>query len=330
MLIQGQFNMITIREYQTGDATKIFNLFSKHSTYQRDAAFWVWINRLLSDDKSIVVVAEIKGDIIGHYAILPRICKVHHNDLELKCGLGIHAFVVPEYRNLVSIFSISGLAYEIAESRNLSFIYGFPNSNYRLIQEKIERWKKVSLFKAFVKPITISENRKQEFGWTSISVDDFEKVFICNELLELNPLSDKISFLKSLPYFLNRYFKHPQNIYQTWLLTKGEETIGIIVTKVFKDTEVRVHIMDYVIKSNEYLSDMIDDFETKFSRIAGVSALWPNSKLFSDLLIQKGYSQTGFETFFGIKILNKTGMENQSILYDFNNWSLCMGDSDAF
>ncbi|MCK9412233.1 MAG: GNAT family N-acetyltransferase [Prolixibacteraceae bacterium] len=321
--------MVNIREYQIGDATKIHHLFSKYTHYKRDASFWVWINRLLAEEKSIIVVAEIEGEIIGHYAILPRICKIK-DEIEFKCGLGIHAFIDPNYRNLVSIFSITSMAYKIAELKKYDFIYGFPNTNFRLIQEKIEHWKKISLFNAFVKPLTMPNSELLKFDWDIVDENDFEKYFIINELLEIQNLSGKISFSKSLSYFLNRYIKHPQKLYQSWLLRKEGETIGIIVTKKFVGEEVKIHIIDYIIHSDEHLSNLIDDFEKKFSKQATVSVLWPITKYFSYLLIQKGYTQVGFDTFFGIKILSKKALDNQSLLQDVNNWSICMGDSDAF
>ena len=125
---------INIRPYSRGDAKQIFGLFQKYTKYKRDASFWTWMNRILSD--SIVVVAEEEGNIIGHYAILPRTC-VLNNGLELKAGLGVHAFVAPDRRNEISIFSISSLAYKLAKEKGIDFVYGFPNQNYRLIQEKI-------------------------------------------------------------------------------------------------------------------------------------------------------------------------------------------------
>lgn len=95
---------INIRAYQNGDAEKIYTLFRQYSSYKRDDAFWVWMNRLLAH--SIISVAEIKGAIVGHYAILPRLCKMR-NGTFLKAGLGIHSFVEPKHRKEVSIFSIS-------------------------------------------------------------------------------------------------------------------------------------------------------------------------------------------------------------------------------
>lgn len=320
--------MINIREYRLGDATKIYNLFSKNTPYKRDASFWVWINRLLSEEKSIIVIAELNGAIIGHYAILPRICK--NKEIEFKCGLGLHAFVDPDYRNLLSIFSITSLAYNISNLKNYDFLYGFPNNNYRLIQEKIEHWKRISLFKAFIKPLNMERKENFKFEWKNIEDNDFEKYFLIDELLETNSLSNEFYFSKSLPYFLNRYLKHPQKPYQNWLLIKEGETIGVIVTKKFSVDEDRIHIIDYIIKSDEYLSDLIDDFEMKFSTQNTLSVLWPNTKYFSQILLRKGYKQTGFDTFFSIKILSQKAKKNQDLLFNINNWNLCMGDSDAF
>jgi len=186
------------------------------------------------------------------------------------------------------------------------------------------------VFNAFIKPLTISDSATFSLDWILLNENDFNKFIILSELLENENFSDQIFFSKSLSYFLNRYIKHPQKLYQVWFLKKEGKIIGIIVTKQFKADDVRVHIIDYILSSNEYLSEMLDDFELKFSKHASLSVLWPNSKYFSDLLIHKGYKQTGFDTFFGIKILSQKALDNQDLLLDFNKWRLCMGDSDAF
>jgi hypothetical protein len=320
--------MVNIREYKVGDAMKIYTLFSSHTHYKRDAPFWVWINRLISDDRSIIVVAEVDGVIVGHYAIVPRVCKLSA-EVELRCGLGIHAFVAPDYRKMVTIFSITKLAYKIASLKGYDFIYGFPNPNFRLLQEKIEGWTQISTFNAFVKQLKIPDNTQLLLEWELVHPNNFDQYFLINELLEI---SDKkaIHFTKTLPYIINRYVNHPQKLYQNWLLSKDGKLVGLIVTKKIFYDKKRVHIIDYLLKDDSYLSDMLVDFETKFSSNSDVAILWPDSKEFSDLIIKKGYEQIGFDTFFGVKILSQKAIAIREELTKFSNWSLNMGDSDAF
>ena len=55
----------SIRLYKSGDAKGINEMFTKHTPYLRDDAYWTWINRIVG--QSISVVAECDDRIIGHY-----------------------------------------------------------------------------------------------------------------------------------------------------------------------------------------------------------------------------------------------------------------------
>lgn len=321
--------MIKIREYKTGDAEKIYNLFSQHTPYQRDADYWVWINRMLSENKSLISVAEKNDKIIGHYAIIPRKCVIGNRVLNV--GLGIHAFIEPESRNQISIFEISSYAYGLAKEKGYDFLYGFPNQNYRLVQEKIEKWKKVGLFNAFEKESDKNINKNTNFDWELVHKNNFKNLFFLNEIIENTEINNNNYFLKPLFYLVNRYILHPQNLYQTWLLKKEENYIGFVVTKEFNtDNENRAHIIDYGLNSNYNLVELIDDFEVKFSNKVDKFVLWPTNENLKLILIEKEYKATGFDTFFGIKIISDLARELADNILNFNDWFLCMGDSDAF
>ena len=121
----------SIRLYKSGDAKGINEMFTKHTPYLRDDAYWTWINRIVG--QSISVVAECDDRIIGHYAVVPRNLIVKNR--VLKAALGIHAFVDPDFRREISIFEISNYLYRIAQDKGIQVIYGFPNVNYRQIQD---------------------------------------------------------------------------------------------------------------------------------------------------------------------------------------------------
>ena len=44
-----------IREYKSSDRDKICKLFTELSDYKRDIDFWVWSNRIIGTDDSIVI-----------------------------------------------------------------------------------------------------------------------------------------------------------------------------------------------------------------------------------------------------------------------------------
>jgi hypothetical protein len=314
---------ITIRPYQCGDAGKIFSLFQRYTPYQRDEGFWIWINRLLAH--SIISVAELNGDIVGHYAILPRTCRLKNGFL-LQTGLGIHAFVEPQHRDKLSIFLISSLAYELAKERGIQFIYGFPNINYRLIQEKIERWKKVALFNALVKRPT-QNTSSLKFNWKKIETNDYKDLLELNEFFEKNELKYN-RFLSDLDFWYKRYFYHPQNLYEIWKLDNNGLSSGFLVSKFFEvDGFIRLHIIDFQLSRKYNLIDFLPDIESKFSTVKEI-VFWPFNIEVSKSLKAYGFIEEGFDTYFGIKILDKS--IDDSLILDFKDWHLAMGDSDAF
>ena len=99
-------------------------MFTKHTPYLRDDAYWTWINRIVG--QSISVVAECDDRIIGHYAVVPRNLIVKNR--VLKAALGIHAFVDPDFRREISIFEISNYLYRIAQDKGIQVYTVFQMS----------------------------------------------------------------------------------------------------------------------------------------------------------------------------------------------------------
>ena len=60
-----------------------------------------------------------------------------------------------------------------------------------------------------------------------------------------------------------------------------------------------------------------------------IFSVWQGDSLFRNSLLTLGFEQTGFETFLGVKVLDKSIADIEQLL-DFNNWRLVMGDSDVF
>lgn len=319
-----------IRLYQRGDIPKICQLIDDNTQYKRNKEFWVWLNRLLSTKNPIIAVAEKNDSIIGHYAIIPRDCWI--GEKSFSCGLGVHAFVHPDYRTQVSITSISAYAYKQAKFQGVDFIYGFPNANYRLIQEKIERWSRVAIFNAFEKTSSaVAHKPELYFIWEKVDKNCFNQYSELAEVLDDNKSTSKIRLDNSLVYFVNRFILHPQNLYTVWLLrdkNKRAETV-VVVKKFTADGVRRVHIVDYVISKENFLELMLADFEQKFCD-SDAFVHWAKDDLFRSLLVKNGYEASGFETFFGIKFLSDKAKQFKNELLVFNNWELSMGDSDAF
>ena len=129
MLIMEQYKTI-IRQGTKEDAPRILELFNKViPQYKRDIQFWKWINNI-GTSNSLISIAEYKGQIIGHYCVIPRILTYLKSDF--KVGMGIHAIVDKEYKDKTSIIDITKHSHQLSKNNGLVMLYGFPNQNYQL------------------------------------------------------------------------------------------------------------------------------------------------------------------------------------------------------
>ena len=318
---------VVIRKYQNNDAIGINEMFTRFLPYVRDEKFWVWLNRIVGGE-SIAFVAEFEGKIIGHYAVVPR--DLYLNGSLIRAALGIHAFVDPDYRRVVTIFRITQKVYEYAAKLGIQVIYGFPNVNFRNIQIKIEGWKQISLFKSYefdLKDLKDSIT-SSEIEYDLVDGIDFHSLYMISQIIGHKSI---VCLNCDVRYWLERYILHPQKIYEVYCLKKNSDVIGYFVTKEYvNDSRKLFHLIDYKLISDDNYQYLIQAY-IDLGKIKQVEALsvWQGDALFKRIILEKGFVQNGFETFFGIKVLDKTLCNIDDIL-NINNWRLVMGDSDAF
>ena len=314
---------ISIREFICSDREKICHLLSEFTEYKRDTEFWIWINRLIGSEESIVTVATYGDEIIGHYAI------VHHNliinKMLIKSGLGVHAFIHPKYRGKVLMYKISELAYKIAKNKGIDIIYGFPNINYRNIQIKIEGWKEVNLFKSIEISLENIKIENKKFSLVKV-YDNYSDLFKLDTIISKKESNNYIRIYKNINYYKNRYISHPQNLYECFFIYDNMEIVGFVVFKIYEKT--KGHIIDYIKCEDISESDIIKITLSFFKNKVKSVIFWPINNKFKKELNFFENKEYAFETFLGIKHINN--FPNSEILLDFSNWELMMGDSDAF
>ena len=315
-----------VREYKSGDSKKIYELFTEFTPYIRDEKFWVWINRMLSDEKSLIVVAESGDKIVGHYAVIPQEFLIQNESY--KIGFAIHAFIHPDFRSTFMIFQITKRMYKIAKEQAIEAIYGFPNANFRDIQVKADKWKQVSLFKALEKTsLKKSENR---FNLKKIEKNHSD-YYILSEVLDSQSVNqDCLKLRKNLNYYINRYIHHPQDLYESFFIENNGEYLAFIVLKTYQDYDQKIgHLVDYVATEQVTFEEVLIEVENYFTDKVSKLSFWKFGESQKEILLKKGFKENGFETFLGIKMLSNNHKLEEKLL-NFDNWELCMGDSDAF
>jgi hypothetical protein len=143
---------ITYREFSLRDEQKVLSLFEASFGRRRDLAQWRW-EFFGGPEKSIIVLAENESEIVGHYAILPRMLR-SGNDV-MKAGIVVDVMTHPQYGRR-GIFASSAIhAFEIAKAAGISVLLGFPNEAAIKGHRKVG-WSEIGYVRVFVRPLSAS------------------------------------------------------------------------------------------------------------------------------------------------------------------------------
>lgn len=322
MLIMEQSKHVIIRQGSEADMPLILQFFNKeYPQYRRDSEFWNWINISLGDANSLITIAECDGKVVGHYCIIPRTLLI--DNTEYSVGMGIHAIVDVEYRKYVSIVEITNHTKKLAKEFGMVMLYGFPNQNYHIIQEKIERWNVVSRFDAIV-----YNNSDLESEIELHSVPNLGKMQFTSLFSNMKTKKSTIRLKNSISYYYERYINHPHSIYKPYLVYKDSKLNGFVILKVY-DNKLG-HIIDFYVKDTIDMSELIKSSMSKLN--VDTITLWETNVDFKNALQSLDLNTTnGFRTNFLVKFLDSDFENtNKSRILDINNWDLPMGTSDAF
>tara|TARA_Y100001973_G_C5208104_1_gene343174 strand:+ start:7957 stop:8907 length:951 start_codon:yes stop_codon:yes gene_type:complete len=315
-------NKIIIRQGSVKDIDSILELFNReipnHWT-DKPRDFWIWTNEYLSNEQSIISIAECEDRIIGYYCIIPKLLKID-NKL-VKVGMGIHAVIDSDFKKDVSIMEVTNLAYRIAKESDIKMIYGFPNNNYYLIQEKLERWNKVQIYNSIETEMTEKFDTSYQLKEVDIKYD-------------MNIKDDElVSIDKDISYYHTRYIKHPRSLYKSFYVIDEItwDVVGLLITKIFNSE--KGHIIDFIIDGKVSHKDIIK-LSNNYFIDKGITNLsvWPTSIKFKEA-IHNLYDNCydGFNTNFYVKFLDEDfKMKYKDEITNINNWNLPMGESDAF
>jgi GNAT superfamily N-acetyltransferase len=114
---------IIIRDYLEGDEGQINDLHNKEYNTNRNIEQWKWEFQNGPCGKSIFVVAEYKGKIIGTQALLPIILSQQGNDI--LSGKSEETLVDRDFRGKGILKKLLSRCFDIADKRGIKVIWGF-------------------------------------------------------------------------------------------------------------------------------------------------------------------------------------------------------------
>jgi len=131
-----QADNIVIRIAKSFDGEGVTRLFCEDGTnpYGWSAHKWRHYYVDYPDGQPVAVVAEINGDIVGHYGMVPVVIGT------LPAMLGLHAYVSVKYRGLTIISALMTEVDRICKAKGVAVICGFANPRFSLIKKTFFKW----------------------------------------------------------------------------------------------------------------------------------------------------------------------------------------------
>ena len=123
---------IIIREYKEGDEVQINLLHNKEYGTNRGSEEWRWEFKSGPYGKSILVVAEYKGEIIGTQALLP--ITLSYGDVQILSAKSEETLLKAEFRGQGVFKRLYDKCFELAAERGIALIWGFTNADKAFIK----------------------------------------------------------------------------------------------------------------------------------------------------------------------------------------------------
>jgi len=317
------------RDYQDDDEYQILTLYKQVNEREMTLDHWTWKFTKNPFGKSVIKLTFDDKKLIGFYAVIPMSVQVE-SDL-VKAALSVNTMVHPDYRGH-GIFAYLGKeAYQVCEQKGVRFVYGFPNRNIYLPRIRNLGWK------GFGKMSILQKKLESSAGVVSgtkniCEIDKFDTRV--NSLWETVRTNHLVIVPRTMDFLNWRFVQHPIVEYAKYIFAdKGNEVVGYMVLKIYtRGDEANGHIVDMLCTNEKDVVRSLLRFSYDYFIRRGVRSLscWmPEVSLCAQVLKEEGFIREEFETYFGVKTLDKEDGLLRNV-EQFSNWYLTMGDSDVF
>lgn len=320
---------IAYREYRSGDERAIL-ICLQQSGYEPNERFWQWINRESPQGETIVELALVDDQVVGHYAVLPK--RFNMDGTIVNVGQAIHAVVHPQFRGLVILQGLLQRIIQRCRDARLPMLYAFPNEQIWLVYAKLFQWRLLGDLVALERPLSDRDLDESEAPAISrcdeVNFDERYLALDCSETLRGK------TYLMKDPAYLNwRYARHPTVHYQ--LLEAHTTARGLAGYAVLKRYEKRGrvygHLVDFGLRSTSLalFPVLIAKALSVFRRQqVEVASCWLSeySPCF-ETAREMGFQAAGFSTRLAYRLIDPSF---EPTVRGLEQWHPVMGDSDAF
>ena len=260
----------------------------------------------------LMCIAEERGKIVANYSAVPIRCQIGNK--EIKAALSLNTMTHPEYEGKGLFVELASRLYSKMESEQYSFIIGFPNYLSNGIFCKKLDWKNIYEIPTMEKEL--DGNRKKMIERNAANrKEDWTR--LCLHLPNQIHISKKYEYLKW------RYIDHPTNQYYLLKISDNCWSIYHFYNKEMNLTEI--HANENVNENN----DMLDQL-TNFALLENVKKItvWcQTNTIMHGVLERRGFVNKTPIRYFGAKAL---AYKEEIVLFDWRNWSICMGDDNVY
>lgn len=317
------------RDYQNGDEYEILTLYKQVNEREMTLAHWKWKFAKNPFGKSVIKLMFDNNKLIGFYVVIPMNVQVERN--LVKAALSVNTMTHPDYRGQGIFAYLGEKAYQVCEQKGVKFVYGFPNSNIYQSRIKKLEWKGLGKMSVLQKNLEIRGDVVSR-AKNICEIDKFD--------ISVNSLWEKVrgNYLVMVPRtmdFLNwRFVQHPTTEYSKYIFAdKGNEVVGYVVLKIYaRGDEAKGHIMDMLCINEKDVVKCLLRFSYDYFIKRGIRSLscWmPDVSFYTQVLKEEGFARGEFETYFGVKTLDKQDELLRNV-EQLDNWHLTMCDSDVF
>lgn len=318
------------RDYQPGDEGQILTLFKRVFRQDMSLATWKWHFIENPAGKGIIKLMFDKGQIIGHYAVIPMNLQMAKR--YVKAVFSMTTMTHPEYSGRGIFTFLAEEVYKSCAQQGVTLVYGFPNDNsYPGFTKKLG-WEGLG------KTVILYKNLDKDSGYFSIHGDIQSPKRFDNRIDILwNKVRDNYTVIvPRIAEYLNwRYTNNPNVQYKNYMLMdKRDQVLGYIVLKLYIQSEIKKgHIVDLLsINDEEVIRTLVKKSYAYFrsKQIYNVSGWFSSDSQYYSVMKQEGFMEADDGQNFGLRVFDKDSNPELIKGHLLSDWHLTMGDSDVF
>jgi len=316
-------NSLNIQPFRPGDEPAILELFQQSFGCQLPEKVWAWRFRDNPSGQGLIELCW-DGDVLAaHYAVTAVVSRIAGQDYII--GLSGTTMTQSNYRGRGLFQILARKIYKRMAESGMAMVWGFPNAISHRGFVKDLGWTDIYEIPMFRLALT-SRSSLPSPGNETIEIQQFDLRF--DKLWERVKDNSLIATKRDHKHLHWRYIKNPAESYRVLAYIDGDDLLGYVVLKRYKD---EIHIVDLLTVQDEEIGIHLISKAVQFGLrdSATIVSLWLNvTHPLHHALERFGFNNGEPVTYFGALLL-QPGLQ-ESYIYDFRRWFMTMGDSDVF